>query len=193
MATDPFALFAEWFAEARASETSLPEAMASRLPMRRGQPSSRMVLLKGHGPDGFVFFTNVESDKGLQLAAESQGRLALPLEVAAAAGARSKAPVEPVSEAEADVISPAGRGIRGSAPGLRTSRARWTAEKPSSVGSRRPSAASKARTCRARHVGAAIASIPSASNSGPNARTASTNAACSRATAAAGREGLLYP
>ena len=67
MATNPFTLFDEWFAEARASEPNLPEAMSVATADASGQPSSRMVLLKDYGPDGFVFYTNVESAKGDQL------------------------------------------------------------------------------------------------------------------------------
>jgi pyridoxamine 5'-phosphate oxidase len=67
MATDPFSLFDEWFAHARASEPDLPEAMSVATADAAGQPSSRMVLLKDYGPDGFVFYTNVESAKGDQL------------------------------------------------------------------------------------------------------------------------------
>ena len=67
MATDPFQLFEEWFAAARASEPNDPEAMALATAGASGQPSVRMVLLKGHGPDGFVFYTNEQSAKGEQL------------------------------------------------------------------------------------------------------------------------------
>jgi|SRR6478609_7975392 pyridoxamine 5'-phosphate oxidase len=67
MPTDPFSLFDEWFAEARANEPDLPEAMSVATADATGQPSSRMVLLKDYGPDGFVFYTNVESAKGEQL------------------------------------------------------------------------------------------------------------------------------
>jgi pyridoxamine 5'-phosphate oxidase len=69
MATDPFALFDEWFAMARESEPNDPEAMALATVDERGQPSVRMVLLKGHGNEGFVFYTNEQSAKGEQLAA----------------------------------------------------------------------------------------------------------------------------
>ena len=65
--TDPLALFDEWFAEARASEPNDPEAMALATAHADGRPSVRMVLLKGHGPDGFVFYTNEHSAKGEQL------------------------------------------------------------------------------------------------------------------------------
>jgi len=64
---DPFALFEEWFAEAQASEPNDPNAMALATASSEGNPSVRMVLLKGHGPDGFVFYTNEESNKGREL------------------------------------------------------------------------------------------------------------------------------
>lgn len=68
MSSDPFAIFETWFAEARASELNDPNAMALATAGANGQPHSRMVLLKGHGPDGFVFYTNQESDKAIQIA-----------------------------------------------------------------------------------------------------------------------------
>jgi pyridoxamine 5'-phosphate oxidase len=69
MTTDPFALFDDWFAEARASEPNDANAMALATTTADGHPSLRMVLLKGHGPDGFVFYTNLDSRKGGELAA----------------------------------------------------------------------------------------------------------------------------
>ena len=68
MPTDPFALFDAWLAEARAGEPNDPEAMALATADARGSPSVRMVLLKGHGPDGFIFYTNEGSEKGRELA-----------------------------------------------------------------------------------------------------------------------------
>ena len=65
--TDPFALFDEWFAEARAAEVNDPEAMALATADSVGNPTVRMVLLKGHSPDGFVFYSNEESEKGREL------------------------------------------------------------------------------------------------------------------------------
>ena len=67
MTSDPFALFDAWFAEAKASEPNDPEAMALATADAAGNPSVRMVLLKGHGPDGFVFYTNAGSEKGREL------------------------------------------------------------------------------------------------------------------------------
>lgn len=68
MTTDPFALFDTWFAEARVSEMNDSNAMALATTTADGRPSLRMVLLKGHGPDGFVFYTNLDSRKGGELA-----------------------------------------------------------------------------------------------------------------------------
>jgi pyridoxamine 5'-phosphate oxidase len=67
-APEPFTLFDIWFAEARTSEPNDSNAMALATTGQDGQPSVRMVLLKGHGPDGFVFYTNQESNKARQIA-----------------------------------------------------------------------------------------------------------------------------
>lgn len=75
MVTDPIALFAEWLAEARASEPNDPEAMALATADAAAKPSIRMVLLKGHGADGFVFYTNDDSAKGRDLAANPRAAL----------------------------------------------------------------------------------------------------------------------
>lgn len=71
MTDDPFALFNTWFTEARASEPNDGNAMALATSTPDGRPSVRMVLLKGHGPDGFVFYTNLDSRKGGELAANA--------------------------------------------------------------------------------------------------------------------------
>jgi pyridoxamine 5'-phosphate oxidase len=72
---EPFSLFDEWFAEARTREINDPEAMALATADASGQPSVRMVLLKGHGADGFVFYTNDNSAKGSQLAQNAKAAL----------------------------------------------------------------------------------------------------------------------
>ena len=77
MTTDPFALFDDWFAEARASEPNDANAMALATATADGHPSLRMVLLKGHGPDGFIFYTNLDSRKGGELAANRHVALLL--------------------------------------------------------------------------------------------------------------------
>lgn len=75
MTTDPFALFDHWYAEARASEINDSNAVALATADARGLPSIRMVLLKGHGPGGFVFYTNYESRKAEELFANPNAAL----------------------------------------------------------------------------------------------------------------------
>lgn len=63
MIDEPFSQFNEWYALARESELNDSNAMALATVDADGRPSVRMVLLKGHGPDGFVFYTNFEGRK----------------------------------------------------------------------------------------------------------------------------------
>ena len=67
-AADPFALFASWLAEAEKTEPDDPNAMALATVDAAGQPNLRMILLKGSDERGFVFYTNSQSAKGLELA-----------------------------------------------------------------------------------------------------------------------------
>lgn len=101
MSSDPFALFDQWFAEAREIEVNDPEAMALATANAEGRPSARMVLLKGHGPDGFVFYTNEESAKGEELAANPRAALLFHWK-ALRRQVRIEGAVERVSDAEAD-------------------------------------------------------------------------------------------
>ncbi|MES2068549.1 MAG: pyridoxamine 5'-phosphate oxidase [Pseudomonadota bacterium] len=75
MTNDPFALFDLWYAAARASEPNDTNAMALATADASGRPSVRMVLLKGRGPDGFVFYTNRESRKAGELDANPHAAL----------------------------------------------------------------------------------------------------------------------
>jgi len=75
MADDPLALFDAWYAEAKAAEPNDPEAMALATADAGGRPSVRIVLLKGHGPQGFDFYTNLDSRKGAELAANPRAAL----------------------------------------------------------------------------------------------------------------------
>ena len=68
---DPFALFAEWLKEAEASEPNDPNAMSLATVDAGGRPNLRMVLLKGVDANGFVFYSNSESAKGGELAANA--------------------------------------------------------------------------------------------------------------------------
>jgi pyridoxamine 5'-phosphate oxidase len=101
MATDPFQLFDDWFAEAKASEPNDAEAMALATADAGGRPSVRMVLLKGHGPAGFVFYTNEESAKGAQLAANPRAALLFHWK-SLRRQVRIEGPVERVATADAD-------------------------------------------------------------------------------------------
>jgi pyridoxamine 5'-phosphate oxidase len=73
--TDPFALFNDWFAAAQTGEPNDPNAMTLATADARGRISARMVLLKGHGPDGFVFYTNQQSRKAGDLAENAHAAL----------------------------------------------------------------------------------------------------------------------
>ena len=72
---NPFTLFDAWFQDASESGILLPEAMTLATASLAGKPSSRMVLLKGHGPSGFVFYTNYGSRKASELDANPQTAL----------------------------------------------------------------------------------------------------------------------
>lgn len=99
--TDPFAVFEEWFALARTSEINDPDAMAFATADAEGRPSVRMVLLRRAGPDGFAFFTNLDSRKGRELAANPNGALAVHWK-SIRRQVRAEGPVEQVPDAEAD-------------------------------------------------------------------------------------------
>ena len=75
LADDPFAQFAAWFEEAR-GVVDAPEIMTVATSTADGRPSARMLLLKEHGPEGFVFFTGYESRKGRELAGNPRAALA---------------------------------------------------------------------------------------------------------------------
>jgi pyridoxamine 5'-phosphate oxidase len=101
MADDPFQIFAAWMDDARASEPNDPDAMAFATADADGRPSVRIVLLRRHGPDGFGFFTNLDSRKGRELAANPWGALAVHWK-SLRRQVRAEGPVEQVSDAEAD-------------------------------------------------------------------------------------------
>lgn len=101
MATDPHALFEEWLTEARASEPNDPEAMALATADEAGNPSVRMVLLKGHEERGFVFYTNLDSRKGGELAANPNAALLFHWK-SLRRQVRVEGPIEPVTAGEAD-------------------------------------------------------------------------------------------
>jgi pyridoxamine 5'-phosphate oxidase len=99
--TDPIGLFAAWLGEAERAEPVDPNAMALATVDESGLPNVRMVLLKGHGEDGFVFYTNLESAKGRELAVNPRAALcfywkSLNRQV------RVRGPVRPVAGDDAD-------------------------------------------------------------------------------------------
>ncbi len=99
--TDPFAWFARWMAEAEASEPSDPNAMAVVTVGANGRPSARTILLKGTDPRGFVFYTNTNSRKGDELAANQAISLLFHWK-SLGRQIRIEGSVEPVTSAEAD-------------------------------------------------------------------------------------------
>jgi pyridoxamine 5'-phosphate oxidase len=98
---DPLEIFDRWFAEARASEPNDPEAMTIATADAKGRPSARMVLLKGQGPEGFVFYTNEQSAKGHELAVNPKAALLFHWK-SLRRQVRIEGSVERVSDAEAD-------------------------------------------------------------------------------------------
>ncbi len=74
-ANDPFLLFDHWFAEAAKAEINDPNAMGLASVDEDGLPDLRIVLLKGHDTNGFVFYTNTQSAKGQELAGNPKAAL----------------------------------------------------------------------------------------------------------------------
>ena len=99
--TDPIRLFQDWLAEATASEPNDPNAMALATSTPDGRPSVRMVLLKGVDASGFVFYTNGQSRKGAELAANPHVALLFHWKTLRRQ-VRVEGPVTAVTPAEAD-------------------------------------------------------------------------------------------
>jgi pyridoxamine 5'-phosphate oxidase len=111
LSPDPFVQFAQWY-EAASAEVPLADAMTLATLGADGGPDARMVLLKGHGPDGFRFFTNYESAKGDQIAADPRAALIVywrehDRQV------RARGPIERLPAADSDAyFATRGRGSR---------------------------------------------------------------------------------
>jgi pyridoxamine 5'-phosphate oxidase len=99
--TDPLELFDAWYVEARASEPNDSNAMALATVDADGQPSVRMVLLKGHDARGFVFYTNLGSRKARALIATPKAALLFHWK-SLRRQIRIEGPVSAVSDDEAD-------------------------------------------------------------------------------------------
>jgi pyridoxamine 5'-phosphate oxidase len=100
-ATDPFALFRVWMTEAAAAEPVDPEAMALATVDAGGLPNVRMILLKGADERGLFFYTNRNSAKGQELAANAQAALLFYWK-SLGRQVRLRGPVEPATDEEAD-------------------------------------------------------------------------------------------
>ena len=189
MATDPFELFDQWFAEAREAEINDPEAMALATTDAAGQPSVRMVLLKGHGPGRLRLLHQRARAEGRTARRQPARVTAVPLEDTAPPGPRRRAGrarqrrrcrclfrdpfprfaarrlgVRPVAAARQP------RDIRAALRG--------DARRSSRGGRAAPAA-----------LGRVSRDAPSASNSGRTDRTGFTSAGCSRGRTAAGAKG----
>jgi pyridoxamine 5'-phosphate oxidase len=99
--SEPWTLFQAWLAEASGSEPNDPTAMALATVDPEGLPDVRMVLLKGADENGFVFYTNMESNKGRELAANPKAALVFHWK-SLRRQVRARGNVTQVSEAEAD-------------------------------------------------------------------------------------------
>lgn len=98
---DPFSLFRQWLTEAEKSEPGDPNAMALATADADGRSSVRMVLLKGVDERGFVFYTNLGSRKGQQLAANPWAGLCFHWK-SLRRQVNVEGPISPVDGAEAD-------------------------------------------------------------------------------------------
>jgi len=98
---DPFALFQSWLKEAETTEPSDPNAMALATTAADGMPNVRMVLLKGVDESGFVFYSNAESIKGTELAANPKAAINFHWKTLRKA-VRAQGTIVRVSDAEAD-------------------------------------------------------------------------------------------
>jgi len=98
---DPFDLFGDWLGEAEKTELNDPNAMSLATVDAEGRPSLRMVLLKGFDERGFVFYTNLESKKGRDLAGNPEAAICLHWK-SLRRQIRVEGTTEPVSAEEAD-------------------------------------------------------------------------------------------
>ena len=184
---DPLRQLAAWLEAARSAGEPMPEAMTIATATADGIPAARVVILRGLQP-GLVFFTDLTSDKGAELAANPQAAAVLHWLVPVHRQVRVTGPVEPVSEQEASeywrtrpaatrrnaAASHQSRVIASQAA-LRTRVQNLQLRHPAGTDLPRPSA------------GAASGCFPPASNSGRNPRTACTTGSATGGQAITGR------
>lgn len=101
MTDDPFDIFDTWYREARETEINDSNAVALATATPDGRPSVRMVLLKGYGPDGFIFYTNFEGRKAGELLANPHAAMLFHWK-SLRRQIRIEGPVERVDDATAD-------------------------------------------------------------------------------------------
>ena len=100
-ASEPLALFANWFGDAEKTEPNDPNAVALATVDGDGLPDVRMVLLKGYDERGFVFYTNFESAKGVEILGSMKAAMCFHWK-SLRRQVRLRGPVEIVSDEEAD-------------------------------------------------------------------------------------------
>ena len=100
-AEEPLRLFAAWFEQATRSEPRDPTAMSLATVDTDGLPNVRMVLMKAFGEEGFVFYTNTDSQKGLELDRDRKAALLFHWK-SINRQVRLRGPVERIDDAEAD-------------------------------------------------------------------------------------------
>jgi pyridoxamine 5'-phosphate oxidase len=99
--SEPFALFARWLKDAEGSEPNNPNAVAVATVDENGLPNVRMVLLKGFDEQGFVFYTNFESQKGQEILGQKKAAMCFHWK-SLRRQVRIRGPVEVVTDSEAD-------------------------------------------------------------------------------------------
>ena len=99
--TDPLRQLSAWLDAARSAGEPMPEAMTIATATPDGTPAARIVILRGLR-QGLAFFTDIASDKGVELAANPRAAAVLHWLLPAHRQVRVAGPVEPVSEEEAD-------------------------------------------------------------------------------------------
>ena len=100
-ASEPLELFANWFGDAEKTEPNDPNAVALATVDAEGLPDVRMVLLKGYDERGFVFYTNFESAKGVEILGSMKAAMCFHWK-SLRRQVRLRGPVEIVSDEEAD-------------------------------------------------------------------------------------------
>ncbi len=184
LADDPIEQFRDWYEQAE-REVPLAQAMTLATVDADGAPDARMVLLKGFGPNGFRFFTNLSISERGAAGGDAPGGAGALLARARPPGADPRT-VEPFPRRSRTSTSRPARARLRSEPGLRPRASRCPTARRSTLTLTRWRSGSPATRSRAHRSGAASRSDPSRSSSGRDRQPASTTASCTRARAMAG-------